>query len=197
LGRTITVLAELSSKADPIEHARVKALLEDEVREFKRINPQLNIRFRALPSDRIEQELSYRTKRGLGPDLMLLASNRDLIHLQDKGYISPVKLSSQEQANFRSSFLAHLRHRGQQLAVPLLVLAEEAAVVVAIPLSPASAFTAAVLRLAVAAEAWRPELYRTSERLVLLPVTFSEVATDLAVEVAPIVAAASTATFRS
>jgi ABC-type glycerol-3-phosphate transport system substrate-binding protein len=121
LGRTITVLAELSSKADPIEHARVKALLEDEVREFKRVNPQLNIRFRALPSDRIEQELSYRTKRGLGPDLMLLASNRDLIDLQDKGYISPVHLSSQEQANFRGSFLAHLRHRGQQLAVPLLV----------------------------------------------------------------------------
>ena len=120
-GRTITVLVELSSRADPIEHARVKALLEEEVREFKRINPQLNIRLRALPSDRIEQELSYRTKRGLGPDLMLLASNRDLIDLQDKGYISPVQLSSQEQVNFRGSFLAHLRHRGQQLAVPLLV----------------------------------------------------------------------------
>ena len=60
-GRTITVLAELSSRADPIEHARVKALLEEEVREFKRINPQLNIRLRALPSDRIEQDLSYST----------------------------------------------------------------------------------------------------------------------------------------
>ncbi len=121
LDSSITVLAELSSKADPIERARVKALLEDEVREFKRINPQLNIRLRALPSDRIEQELSYRTKRGLGPDLMLLASNRDLINFQDKGYISPVQLSSQEQANFRGSFLAHLRHRGQQLAVPMRV----------------------------------------------------------------------------
>jgi ABC-type glycerol-3-phosphate transport system substrate-binding protein len=115
------VLAELSTKADPMEQARVQALLQDEIKEFKRINPQLHIRFRALPSDRLEQEVNYRTQRGLGPDLLLLASNRDLISLQQKGYISPVVLSAQEQSNFRSSLLDHLRYRGQQLAVPLLV----------------------------------------------------------------------------
>ncbi len=121
LGSTITVLAELSSRTDPIEQARVQALLQEEIKEFKRINPQLNIRFRTLPSDRLEQELNYRTQRGLGPDLLLLASNRDLIDLQHKAYISPVVLSAQEQSNFRPSFLNHLRYQGQQLAVPLLV----------------------------------------------------------------------------
>ena len=121
LGSTITVLAELSSRTDPIEQARVQALLQEEIKEFKRINPQLNIRFRALPSDRLEQELNYRTQRGLGPDLLLLASHRDLIDLQHKAYISPVVLSAQEQSNFRPSFLNHLRYQGQQLAVPLLV----------------------------------------------------------------------------
>ena len=122
LDSSITVLAELSSKADPIEQARVQKLLLDEIEEFKRINPKLRIRYRALPSDRLEQEMSYRTKRGLGPDVLLLASNRDLISLQKKGYISPVVLSTQEQSNFRPSILKNLRYRGQQLAVPLMVI---------------------------------------------------------------------------
>ena len=121
LGSSITVLAERSTKADPIEQARVQALLQKEIKEFKRINPQLSIRFRALPSDRLEQEVRYRTQRGLGPDLLLLASSRDLISLQQKAYISPVVLTTQEQGNFRKTFLEHLRYRGQQLAVPLMV----------------------------------------------------------------------------
>jgi ABC-type glycerol-3-phosphate transport system substrate-binding protein len=122
LGSSITVLAELSSKADPIEQARVQALLQDKFKEFKRSNPQLNIRFRALPSDRLEQELNYRTQRGLGPDLLLLASNRDLISLQQKAYISSVVLSAQEQRSFRQSLLEHLRYRDQQLAVPFMLI---------------------------------------------------------------------------
>ena len=121
LGSSITVLAELSSTADPIEQTRVQALLRNEIKEFKRINPQLSIRFRALPTDRLEQELNYRTQRGLGPDLLLLSSRRDLISLHQKAYISPVVLTTQEQGNFRSSFLEHLRYRGHQLAVPLMV----------------------------------------------------------------------------
>jgi ABC-type glycerol-3-phosphate transport system substrate-binding protein len=122
LGSSITVLAELSSKADPIEQARVQELLRREIKEFKRINPRLSIRFRAIPSDRLEQELNYRTQRGLGPDLLLLESNRDLINLQEKVYISAVVLSDQEQSNFRSTYLGQLRHRGQQLAVPFMVI---------------------------------------------------------------------------
>ena len=121
VGNTITVLAELIAKADPVEQARVKELLQGQIKEFKRINPQVNIRLKAIPSDRLEQELNYRTQRGLGPDLLLLASNRDLISLQEKGYISPVALSAQEQSSFRDYFLKHLRHRNQQLAVPFLV----------------------------------------------------------------------------
>ena len=120
-GNTITVLAELIAKADPVEQARVKALLQGQIKEFRRINPQLNIRFHAFPSDRLVEELSYRTKRGLGPDLLLLASNHDLIDLQEQGYISPVALSTKEKSNFRSVFLEHLHHRGQQLAVPFVV----------------------------------------------------------------------------
>ena len=120
-GTTITVLAELSTKADPLEQAKVEAMLQKQIKEFKRINPRANISFRGLPSDRLEQEVIYRTKRGLGPDLMLLASNRDLINLRQEGYISPVALSSQEQNSFKATYLKHLRQGGQQLAVPLLV----------------------------------------------------------------------------
>jgi len=120
-GTTITVLVELSTKADPLEQAKVEAMLQKQIKEFKRINPQANIRYRALPSDRLEQEVIYRTKRGLGPDLMLLASNRDLINLRQEGYISPVALSAQEQNSFKAKYLKHLRQGVQQLAVPLLV----------------------------------------------------------------------------
>jgi len=52
-GTTITVLAELSTKADPLEQAKVGAMLRKQIKEFKRINPQAKIKFRALPSDRL------------------------------------------------------------------------------------------------------------------------------------------------
>lgn len=122
-GSTITVLGELSSKADPVEQGRARAQLQAEVREFKRLNPQVQVKFRALPSERLEQELQFRTQRGLGPDLLLLASNRDLLGFQAKGYIAPIQLSRQEQASFRPSLLQHLRYRGQQLGLPLWVYA--------------------------------------------------------------------------
>jgi ABC-type glycerol-3-phosphate transport system substrate-binding protein len=112
---------ELSTKADPLEQAKVEAMLQQQMREFKRMNPQVNIRFRALPSERLEQEVIYRTKRGLGPDLMLLASNRDLISLRQNGYISPLVLSTQEKSSFKATYLKHLHQGRQLLAVPLLV----------------------------------------------------------------------------
>lgn len=118
---TITVVGELTTKADPVEQARLKALLEKEVREFKRLNPSVQVKLRALPTERFEQELQYRTQRGLGPDLMLLAGKRDLLGFQAKGYISAIELSPQEQANFRPTVLQSLRSRGKQLGLPWLI----------------------------------------------------------------------------
>ena len=122
-GSTITVLVELSSKADPIEQDRLKVLLHSEVAEFKGLNPHVQVKLRALPSERLEQELKFRTERGLGPDLLVLANNRDLISFQAQGYISSVQLLPREKESFRSPFLQNLRYRNQQLGLPLLAFA--------------------------------------------------------------------------
>lgn len=123
LSSTITVLAELSPKADPIEQRRWKALLQTRVNEFKRLHPQAHVKLRLLPSERLDQEIQFRSRRGLGPDLLLVDNTRDLLDWQARGYIAPIDLSAQEQRSFRPSYLQHLRYRGQQLGVPLAVIA--------------------------------------------------------------------------
>ena len=70
------------------------------------------------------------------------------------------------------------------------------AVVVAVPLRPALEATSKMLEVRFEL-ACRPELKSTSERLPLSPVTFSERASDLAVEVAETLASASTSTLMS
>jgi ABC-type glycerol-3-phosphate transport system substrate-binding protein len=123
LSSTITVLAELSPKADPIEQRRLKDLLQRQVNEFKRLHPRAQVKLRLLPSERLDQEIQFRSQRGLGPDLLLVDNTRDLLDWQARGYIAPIALSAQEQSNFKPLFLRHLRYRGQQLGLPLLVIA--------------------------------------------------------------------------
>ena len=121
VGNTINVVLELSSQADPVELSRLKALLEQEAREFKQLNPQLQVKLRTVAADRLQPELAFRTARGLAPDLVLLATSRDLLTLHQKGYATPVPLNSEERRHVQAGLLASLRDDGQQLGVPLFM----------------------------------------------------------------------------
>jgi maltose-binding protein MalE len=121
VGNTINVVLELSTQADPVEQGRLKALLEQQAREFKRLNPQLQVKLRTVAADRLQQELAFRTARGLAPDLILLATSRDLLTLHQKGYATPVQLNLEERRNVEPRLMASLRDRGNQLGVPLLI----------------------------------------------------------------------------
>ena len=121
VGNTINVVLELSSQADPVELSRLKALLEQEAREFKQLNPQLQVKLRTVAADRLQPELAFRTARGLAPDLVLLATSRDLLTLHQKGYATPVPLNSEERRHVQPGLLASLRDDGQQLGVPLFM----------------------------------------------------------------------------
>jgi maltose-binding protein MalE len=121
VGNSINVVVELSSQSDPVEQGRLKALLEQEAREFKRLNPQLQVKLRTVAADRLQQELAFRTARGLAPDLILLATSRDLLTLHQKGYATPVQLNREERAIVQPRLLASLRDGGQQLGVPLFM----------------------------------------------------------------------------
>jgi maltose-binding protein MalE len=122
VGNTINVVLELSSQADPVEQSRHKALLEQEAREFRRLNPQLQVKVRTVAADRLQQELAFRAARGLAPDLILLATSRDLLTLHQKGYATSVQLNLEERRHVQPWVLASLRDRGQQLGVPLFMV---------------------------------------------------------------------------
>ena len=121
LGNSINVVLELPSDADQVEQSNLKNLLGREVQEFKRLNPQLPVRFRAISSDRLQQELRFRNSRGLAPDLVLLLSSRPLLSLYQGGLATPVSLSQEERRHVPSWLLKSLEHRGHQLGLPLLM----------------------------------------------------------------------------
>jgi len=121
VGNSINVVVELSSQSDPVEQSRLKALLEQEAREFKRLNPQLQVKLRTVAADRLQHELVFRTARGLAPDLILLATSRDLLTLHQKGYATPVQLNLEERGTVQPTLLASLRDGGLQLGVPLFM----------------------------------------------------------------------------
>jgi len=121
-GNTINVVLELSSQVDSLGQARLKAFLEQEAREFKSLNPNIRVRFRSISSERLQQDLEYRAGRGLTPDLILLASSRNLLALHQKGYSTPVELSREEKQSFKPWILSSLRYRGKQLGLPLFIV---------------------------------------------------------------------------
>jgi maltose-binding protein MalE len=121
VGNSIKVVVELSSHADPVEQSRLKALLEQEAREFKRLNPQVQVKLHTVAADRLQQELAFRTARGLAPDLILLATSRDLLTLHQQGYATPVQLNLEERGTVQPWLLASLRDGGHQLGVPLFM----------------------------------------------------------------------------
>ena len=120
---TISLLAEASSAADPVEQASVRRELQLSIEEFRRLNPGVKVQLRVVPAKALVNELTYRSARGLGPDLLNLAGNASVVKdLYQRGFISAVDLSEQERLNIRPEFLALQQLNGKQIAVPLYVL---------------------------------------------------------------------------
>lgn len=122
VGNTINVVLELSPQVDSFEQARLKTLLEQEAIEFNRLNPHQRVRWHSVSSERLQQDLKFRAARGLTPDLILLASSRDLLTLHQQGFSTPVELSLEEKRSFPAWLLTPLRYRGEQLGVPLFMV---------------------------------------------------------------------------
>jgi maltose-binding protein MalE len=122
VGNTINVVLELSPQVDLVEQAKLKALLEQEATEFNRLNPHLRVRWRSVSSERLHQDIKFRAARGLMPDLILLASSRDLLTLHQQGYSIPVELSLEEKRSLPAWLLSTLSSRGKQLGVPLFIV---------------------------------------------------------------------------
>jgi arabinogalactan oligomer / maltooligosaccharide transport system substrate-binding protein len=118
MGSTISVMVEEENVAAPLNRIASKKMLKEEIFEFERYNPGTQVILEVVSSDELQQRLQYRASRGLAPDLLLLVGN-DLLPLKKKGYISPVKLSAQEQQNFRPVELRQLQNNGEQLGLPL------------------------------------------------------------------------------
>jgi ABC-type glycerol-3-phosphate transport system substrate-binding protein len=119
-GLTISVLAEAASESDPVAQAQSRRALKRSLDEFGRLNPGVKVMLRVVPAAALVNELSYRSARGLRPDLLVLSGNAPVVkYLYRSGFISAVELSEQERRNIRPELLDLQRLNGKQIAVPI------------------------------------------------------------------------------
>jgi len=118
MGSTISVMVEEENVASPLNRIASNQMLKQQIYEFERYHPGAQLKLEVVSSDLLQQTLQYRAARGLLPDLLLLVDN-DLLPLQKKNYISPVKLSDEERQNFRPVELSQLQSNGEQFGLPL------------------------------------------------------------------------------
>ncbi|NDC15584.1 MAG: hypothetical protein EBZ76_10575, partial [Synechococcaceae bacterium WB9_2_170] len=106
MGSTISVMVEKENVLDRLNMIASQQMLKEQKREFERYHPGGQLELEMVNSDVLEQTLQTRASRGLLPDLL---------PLKKKGFISPVKLSAQEQQSFRPVELGQLQSNGEQL----------------------------------------------------------------------------------
>lgn len=119
-GGTISLLVETSRLNTERERERIEDNVERSLKVFQRYNPDVKVKWQLVPSDRMVQELDYRHRRGLGPDLLLI-TDTDLAALGKRGWIRPVSLDATERQDIRPDLVEALESDGQMLAVPELV----------------------------------------------------------------------------
>ncbi len=116
-GGTISLLVETSRLNTERERERIEDNVERSLKVFQRYNPDVKVKWQLVPSDRMVQELDYRHRRGLGPDLLLI-TDTDLAALGKRGWIRPVSLDDTERQDIRPDLVEALESDGQMLAVP-------------------------------------------------------------------------------
>jgi ABC-type glycerol-3-phosphate transport system substrate-binding protein len=117
-GSSIRVLVQTRAGGDPLDQKIYKSIINEEIREFQRFNPNIKIHARFVPFDHLERELGFQHSRGLGPALILLTNNNALPLLRKK-YIKDISLNSIELRSVRNALLPSFRHNGKLLGIPV------------------------------------------------------------------------------
>ena len=119
-GSSIRVLVETRVGADSLDLKLYKSIVNEEVREFQRYNPNIKIYARFVPFDKLEKEVGFQHSRGLGPDLILLTNNNALPLLRKK-FIKDISLNNGELRSVRKTLLPSFRHNGKLLGIPVFI----------------------------------------------------------------------------
>ncbi len=122
---SIRVLVQTISTADDLDLDSYKSIVNTEIREFQRSNPNIRINARFVPIEDLEREVGFQHLRGLGPDLILLTNNIALPLLHKK-YIRYASLNHVEIRSIRNSLLNSIRHDGKLLGIPVFIFPQVA-----------------------------------------------------------------------
>ena len=86
--------------------------LENQIQEYRRINPEATIVLQRLSTEALLQRLTLRAKQGLAPDLVLIRP-RHLALLARNGTLRPFLLPAQRRTLYRPALLRLAQQRGQ------------------------------------------------------------------------------------
>lgn len=119
-GSTIRVLAETRSKDDSEDLKLNQSIINAEISEFRRFNPNAKIYVRYVATENLLQEVKFQHSRGLSPDLILLISNNGLPLLRQH-FIKSIALSQIERRSIRNSLLPSFKYNGVILGIPIFI----------------------------------------------------------------------------
>ena len=119
-GSSIRVLVQTRAGGDSLDLKLYKSIINEEIREFQRFNPDIKIYARFVPFDNLEREVGFQYSRGLGPDLILLTNNNALPLLRKK-FIKDISLNNVEMRSVRNTLLPSFRHNGKLLGIPVFI----------------------------------------------------------------------------
>ena len=89
--------------------------------EFKELHPGTEIYVKFFPFDGIKKPFELQAKRGAGPDIVLLRSTPQALHLIQTGVLRAIDRSDIDTSQFRAEALHAIRYRGQLYGFPILL----------------------------------------------------------------------------
>lgn len=119
-GSSIRVLVQTRASADSLDLKLYKSIINEEIRQFQRFNPNIKIHARFVPFENLEREVGFQYSRGLGPDLILL-NNNNALPLLRKRFIRDISLNHVEMRSIRNTLLPSFGHSGKLLGIPVFI----------------------------------------------------------------------------
>ena len=105
-----------------IEQYQERALIIGNLRdEFKELYPEINIYIKYFLFDEIKTPFELQAKRGAGPDIVLLRSTPQALHLIRAGVLKSIDYSDIDISQFRKEALYAIRYNDHLYGFPLLL----------------------------------------------------------------------------
>ena len=115
----LLVWAEMPFKLTEAQSIKYQKLIQDDIEEFSRLYPQVQVLVEFFPSGQILKPFELEVKRGAGPDLLQTSSTIKILMLIKTGALRSLKDSEIDQFRFRSEALKPLRYQGQLYGLPV------------------------------------------------------------------------------